>query len=59
MYEDWVEKCLSCTHCYRKKDDDETLYCRCRNGKCNYKKYVRKEKRPLTSHKFSEVQEDV
>lgn len=34
--EEWLEKCLSCTHCYRKKADDETLYCRCHKGKCNY-----------------------
>lgn len=36
--EEWLEKCLTCTHCYKRKDDDETVYCRCRNGKCNYKR---------------------
>lgn len=35
--EDWAKKCMSCTHCYKKKNDDEYIYCRCRNGKCNYK----------------------
>lgn len=37
MEEDWVKKCKTCVHCYKKRDDDELLYCRCRNGKCNYK----------------------
>lgn len=34
---EWVQKCLSCKHSYYKKDDAEMIYCRCRNGKCNYK----------------------
>ena len=34
--EEWVNKCLSCTHCYRKRNDADYLYCRCKNG-CNYK----------------------
>lgn len=42
--EDWLEKCLECQHIYRKKDDAETVYCRCRNGKCNFKqKVIRKQ----------------
>lgn len=40
-YEEWVEKCLSCAHCYKVKADDEELRCRCRKG-CNYKKFVSK-----------------
>lgn len=35
--EDWMNKCLTCTHCYTKKDDADTLYCRCRGGECDYK----------------------
>ena len=26
--EDWAKKCLSCIHCYKKKDDADYLYCR-------------------------------
>ena len=36
--EEWVEKCLSCKHVYRRVDDADTLYCRCRKG-CRYEKY--------------------
>ena len=41
--EAWAKKCLTCTHCYKRQDDDDILYCRCRKGKCNYKKYEEKE----------------
>ncbi len=34
---EWLQKCLSCTHSYHKDDDADTIYCRCRNGACNYK----------------------
>ena len=34
--EDWLTKCLNCNHSYYRKDDADTLYCRCRNGKCNF-----------------------
>ena len=34
---EWMEKCLKCVHCYLKKDDSDTIYCRCRFGQCNYK----------------------
>lgn len=34
---EWTEKCLKCVHCYLKKDDADTIYCRCRFGQCNYK----------------------
>ena len=49
--ENWMEKCMSCAHCYIRKDDADTLYCRCRNG-CHYKEYKpknggkRNERRP-------------
>ena len=39
--EEWIEKCISCTHCYTRIDDADTLNCRCRTG-CHYKKYVSK-----------------
>lgn len=42
MYEPWVEKCLTCQHCYRRQDDAEIMYCRKRKGKCEYKEYQRK-----------------
>ncbi len=34
---EWLQKCLSCVHSYRGQDDADTIYCRCRNGACNYK----------------------
>lgn len=33
--EDWAKKCMSCIHCYKKKDDADYLYCRLKNG-CRY-----------------------
>lgn len=43
--ENFFEKCRTCQHCYTKKDDDY-VYCRKRNGKCEYKPYKsRKELR--------------
>ena len=35
--ENWIEKCLKCQHVYYRKDGADTIYCRCRNGKCNFK----------------------
>ena len=33
--DDVLEKCMMCKHVYRRKDDADTLYCRCRKG-CRY-----------------------
>lgn len=33
---DWLVKCLSCTHSYSRKGDDDYIYCRCRTG-CHFK----------------------
>ena len=41
--ENWVEKCMTCQHCYKRRDD-EYLYCRKRNGKCEYKAVQEQEK---------------
>lgn len=38
--ENWVEKCSTCQHCYKRQNDDDTLYCRKRNGKCEYKRFI-------------------
>lgn len=38
MSDDPLEKCMSCKHCYTRRDDDY-IYCRKRNGKCEYKPY--------------------
>lgn len=35
---EWLKKCLTCKHAYKTKDNDLEWKCRCRNGKCNYKK---------------------
>lgn len=42
--ENFFEKCSTCQHCYTKKDDDY-VYCRKRNGKCEYKPYKSKKER--------------
>jgi hypothetical protein len=34
---EWLQKCLSCVHAYYRQDDADMIYCRCRNGNCNYK----------------------
>lgn len=39
--EDWLEKCKSCQHCYTRQDDDY-VYCKKRDGKCEYKPYKNK-----------------
>ena len=36
--ENFFEKCRTCQHCYTKNDDDY-VYCRKRNEKCEYKPY--------------------
>lgn len=30
----WLEWCLECKHAYRKKNDDDTWWCRLRKRKC-------------------------
>lgn len=49
-YDDWVYKCLSCIHCYRRKDDDETMYCRCKKG-CNYETNKKTKKKNKSKEK--------
>ncbi len=39
---EWLKKCMKCVHSYYRKNDADTLYCRCRKGKCNFKEYVLK-----------------
>lgn len=39
---DWLKKCLTCKHAYKKKDEDDCIYCRCRFGECNYEAYEEK-----------------
>lgn len=34
--DDYVDKCMKCKHSYTRQNDSDTLFCRCRNGKCNY-----------------------
>ena len=42
--EDWWEKCRTCQHCYVAISGDY-VYCRKRNGKCEYKEYKPKAKK--------------
>lgn len=42
---DWLKKCMRCSHAYYKQTDADTIYCRCRNGKCNFKEYKSKTER--------------
>lgn len=39
---EWLKKCMTCKHSYKRIGDDETMYCRKRNGKCEYKAYKSK-----------------
>lgn len=32
---EWMDKCYRCRHVYKRVNDDDTLYCRCRKG-CRY-----------------------
>ena len=43
--EDWIEKCLKCQHSYRRNNDADTIYCRCRGGECNFKEVKKSRKR--------------
>ena len=36
--ENFFEKCRTCQHCHMKNDDDY-VFCRKRNGKCEYRPY--------------------
>lgn len=42
--DDWLEKCRTCSHVYQRKDDADTVYCRCRTG-CHYEPYEKKRRR--------------
>lgn len=44
---DWLKKCMICSHAYYKQTDADTIYCRCRNGKCNFKEYKSKTERKI------------
>ena len=39
--EDYVKKCMTCTHAYTRRDESDMLFCSCKNG-CNYKVYKQK-----------------
>lgn len=41
--ENFFEKCRTCQYCFTKNDDDY-VYCRKRNGKCEYKPYKSRKK---------------
>ena len=30
----WLELCEDCKHAYKRKDDDDTMWCRLRKRKC-------------------------
>lgn len=49
--EPWVEKCRKCTHVYYRKNDADTMRCRCRKG-CNFKEY--KPKKSVNNLKFTD-----
>lgn len=57
---EWLQKCLSCLHSYHKQEDAETLYCRCRNGICNYKPAQKKRRCDMPEYdKLVEVKTDI
>ena len=39
---DWLQRCLTCKHCYKVKSDADEIRCRTRSGKCEYKPYKAK-----------------
>lgn len=43
--EDWVNQCIKCKHSYKRKNDDDTMYCRLRKPGCRFEPMVSKEKR--------------
>lgn len=45
--ENFFEKCRTCQHCHMKNDDDY-VFCRKRNGKCEYRPY--KSRKELFSY---------
>ena len=42
--DNFLETCKTCQYCYTKQGDDDTVYCRKRNGICEYKEYHRNRK---------------
>ena len=45
MEQDWIDRCLKCRHSYFKKADADTMYCRCKNGKCDFKPKISKKRK--------------
>jgi hypothetical protein len=43
---DWLKKCLECQHCYTLKSNELEYHCRKRNGKCEFKPYKGRKKKP-------------
>ena len=37
--EEWVKRCLECTHSYKKQDDADTIYCRLKKG-CKFDRAI-------------------
>ena len=51
--EDWVKKCMSCIHCYRKRNDADYIYCRLKTY-CRYE--TKKKKNGMFVMKSSKKQ---
>ena len=43
--ENWLEKCLTCQHCYIPQNEDDEIRCRRRLPFCEYKPHKTKKKR--------------
>lgn len=41
--EDWVDQCRQCKHSYKRKNDDDLMFCRLK--KCRFEQYVSKKKK--------------
>ena len=39
---EWLKKCITCKYAYKKKDDDDCIYCRRMLGECKYEAYKEK-----------------
>ena len=50
--ENFFDKCKTCQYCYTKQNDDY-VYCRRKDGKCEYKPH--KSKNPTNHHNKEDI----
>lgn len=45
--DNFFERCRTCQHCYKRQNDDDYVYCRKENGKCEYEPYKSRNEKKL------------